>query len=139
MKLQITLPSKPGLLHFIPGLDLLALILVIPLMGASFSQQSGVAVNLPESSFRLQRIDNPVLITVSGGNPPRIWVNKKSVPMHLLERELEEMRNNTQQELITTALIQADGEVPHRVIMQLEDRILRMGLNCARIGRISGQ
>ena len=67
MKLKLTLPSKPGFLHTLAGLDIVALILVFPLLGPSFAQQTGIEVSVHESPWRLEQMDNPILITLGAG------------------------------------------------------------------------
>ena len=55
MKLEMTLPAKPGFLHMLPGLDIIALILMFPLLGPSFVQQTGIDVQVHESPWRYEQ------------------------------------------------------------------------------------
>ena len=47
MKLESSLPERPGFLFVVPAFNLFALLLVFFLLGPSFVSQSGVAVELP--------------------------------------------------------------------------------------------
>jgi len=64
MKLEMTLPARPGFLHMLPGLDIIALILMFPLLGPSFVQQTGIDVQVHESPWRYEQMDNPSGVTL---------------------------------------------------------------------------
>lgn len=85
MKLEMTLPEKPGFLHALPLIDLLALVMLFPLLTTSLAPQAGAEVELPETNFRLQRVSNPIVVSVTGGTDPQFWVGKEQVDRdHLL-------------------------------------------------------
>lgn len=79
MKLKMSLTRRPGLIHMIPGLDILALVLVFPLFGHSFTSFSGVEIELPESQHRLKRMERSIEVSVKGVGNLQIWVNKNKV------------------------------------------------------------
>ena len=79
MKLEMSLPEKPGLMHALPLLDLLALVMLFPLLTTSLVPQAGVEVELPETDFRLQRVANPIIVSITGGADPQYWVGKELV------------------------------------------------------------
>lgn len=79
MKLKMTLPDKPGFLHILPLLDLLALVLLFSMLKESLSPQAGVEVELPETNFRLQRISSPIVVSITGGIEPQFWVGREQV------------------------------------------------------------
>ena len=56
MKLEMTLPAKPGFLHMLPGLDIIALILMFPLLCPSFVQQTVFDVQVLESPCRYEQM-----------------------------------------------------------------------------------
>lgn len=138
MKLELTLPSKPGFLHTLPGLDIIALILVFPLLGPSFVQQTGIDVQVHESPWRYEQMENPVVITLGAGEGAPVWVNKKQVPMADLETEIRKLRAEEGGESITTAVLRSDITVPSGVEKKVINRILKMGLNCGLVGRPVG-
>ena len=55
MKLEMTLPERPGFLHAVPVLNIFALVQLFFLLGPSLVRQSGVAVDLPPSRFQMER------------------------------------------------------------------------------------
>lgn len=75
----MTLPEKPGFLHALPLIDLLALVMLFPLLTSSLAPQAGAEVELPETNFRLQRVSNPIVVSITGGTDPQYWVGKEQV------------------------------------------------------------
>lgn len=138
MKLELTLPSAPGLLHALPGLDIIALVLVFPLLGPSFVQQTGIDVKVHESPWRYEQMENPVVVTLGAGRNTPLWVNKKRVPMDQLEEEIKRLRSEEGGETITTAILRSDVSVPSGVEKEIINRIMKMGLNCGLVGRPVG-
>lgn len=135
MKLKLTLPSKPGFLHTLAGLDIMALILVFPLLGPSFAQQTGIEVTVHESPWRLSQMDNPIVITLGEGAGNALWVNKNLIPIEKLEQEIQRLREEEGGAAITTAVVRSDVAVPSGVEKDVINRILQMGLNCGLAGR----
>lgn len=139
MKLELTIPATPGFLHMLPGLDIIALILVYPLMGASLVQETGVTVKLHESPWRYEQTDKPVVITLGAGEDRMIWLNKKLVAIDDLEQELAKLRDEEGGAAITTAVLRADVTVPSGVEKDVMNRILKLGLDCKLLGRSEGK
>ena len=135
MKLEVTLPSAPGFLHSLPALDIIALVLVFPLLGPSFVQQTGIEVKLHESPWRYEQMDNPIVITLGAGMSDSLWVNKKSVPMNELEAEVKRLMSEEGGENITTAVVRSDVSVPSGLEKDVINRVMKMGLNCGLVGR----
>ena len=139
MKLQLSLPSKPGFLHTLAGLDIIALILVFPLLGPSFAQQTGIEVTVHESPWRLSQMDNPIVITLGAGRNTPLWVNKKLVPIESFEEEIIRLKKEEGGASITTAVVRSDVDVPSGVEKDVINRILKLGLNCGLAGRPIGK
>lgn len=135
MKLELTLPSTPSFLHVLLGLDLLALVLMFPLLGSSFVRQAGMEVTMHESPWRYQQMDSPVVVTLGLGKGNPMWVNKKQVSMANLEIEIKRLQQAEGGERITTAVVRSDVGVPSGVEKEVINRILTMGLNCGLVGR----
>lgn len=79
MKLEMSLPEKPGFLHVLPLIDLLALVMLFPMLTTSLMPQAGVEIELPETNFRLQRVSHPIVVSITGGTEPQYWVGKERV------------------------------------------------------------
>ncbi len=142
MKLEMTLPGTPGFLHMLPGLDIIALVLVFPLLGSAFVQQTGIDVQVHESPWRYEQMENPVVVTlgasVDGGGTP-LWINKNPVPIEKLEEEIRRLRSEEGGKSITTAVLRSDVSVPSGVEKKVINRILKMGLNCGLVGKPEGE
>ena len=136
MKLEMTLPATPGFIHALPTLDIIALVLVFPLLGPSFVQQTGIDVKLHESPWRYEQMENPVVVTLgTGSHTTPMWVNKKRVPFNKLEDEIKRLREEDGGENITTVVLKSDVSVPSGVEKEVINRIMKMGLNCGLVGR----
>ena len=79
MSLEMSLPEQPGFLHTLPLIDLLALVMLFPLLSSSLAPQAGAEVELPETDFRLQRVSHPIVVSITGGLEPQFWVGKDRV------------------------------------------------------------
>jgi len=139
MKLKLTLPSKPGFLHTLAGLDIIALILVFPLLGPSFVQQTGIEVKMHESPWRLAQMENPIVVTLGAGRRTPVWVNKKLIPADQLEEEIRRLRSAEGGEAITAAVVRSDVDVSSGKEKEIINRILKEGLNCGLVGRPIGR
>ncbi len=142
MKLQMTLPAKPGFLHMLPGLDIMALILMFPLLGPSFVQQTGIDVQVHESPWRYEQMENPIVLTLgaaSGAGMTPIWINKNQVEMSALESEIERLRSEEGGNAITTVVIRSDVSVPSGTEKEVINRVIKLGLKCGLIGKPIGQ
>ena len=142
MKLHMTLPAKPGFLHMLPGLDIMALILMFPLLGPSFVQQTGIDVRVHESPWRYEQMENPIVLTLgaaTGSEPTPLWINKNEVAMSELESEIERLRSEEGGNAITTVVIRSDVSVPSGTEKEVINRVIKLGLKCGLIGKPTGQ
>ncbi|MGB2403356.1 MAG: ExbD/TolR family protein [Akkermansiaceae bacterium] len=142
MKLEMTLPARPGFLHMLPGLDIIALILMFPLLGPSFVQQTGIDVQVHESPWRYEQMDNPIVVTLGaavGDEVVPVWVNKDQVSLGSLEAAIDALRSEEGGDAITTAVIRSDVSVPSGVEKEVVNRVIKLGLKCGLIGRPVGQ
>ena len=135
MKLELTLPATPGFMHMFPGLDIIALVLMFPLLGSSVVRQAGIEVTVHESPWRYQQMDSPVVVTLGVGDDHPMWINKTPVPLADLENEIKRLQRADGGDAITTAVVRSDIGVPSGVEKDVINRILMMGLNCGLVGK----
>ncbi len=141
MKLEMTLPARPGFLHMLPGLDIIALILMFPLLGPSFVQQTGIDVRVHESPWRYEQMDNPIVVTLGaavGDEAVPVWVNKDQVSLGGLESAIDTLRSEEGGDAITTVVIRSDVSVPSGVEKEVVNRVIKLGLKCGLVGRPIG-
>lgn len=142
MKLEMTLPARPGFLHMLPGLDIIALILMFPLLGPSFVQQTGIDVQVHESPWRYEQMDNPIVVTLGaavGDEVVPVWVNKDQVSLGRLEAAIDALRSEEGGDAITTVVIRSDVSVPSGVEKEVVNQVIKLGLKCGIVGRPMGQ
>ena len=139
MKLELTLPATPGFLHALPGVDILALVLIFPLLGSAFVRQAGMDVTLYESPWRYQQLDSPIVVTLGAGEDSPMWVNKKQVELADLESEIKRLQGLAGGNAITTVVVRSDVSVLSGVEKSVIVRIQKLGLNCGLVGRPEGK
>ena len=101
----MTLPSRPGMMHMLPGVDILALVLILPLMGSSFKSNAGIEIVTPKSMFQIPSSERIVLVSMKGVVNPKIWVNKREVQKEdLLEMIAKEVSMKEGNGMVAIAL-----------------------------------
>ena len=134
MKLETTLPERPGLLHAVPVLDLFALLWLLVLLGPLMLQQSGVAVDLPPSRFQLERYQETLVVTLGQGDPDvRIHFGRDLVTMTGLSMRLDELRDEGAPAR-AIVLLQTDAGTPVGAERQISELILSKGFKLALVG-----
>lgn len=138
MKLEMTLPERPGFLHAVPILNIFALLQLFFLLGPSLVLQSGVTVDLPPSRFQMERYQDSLVITLRPGlseNPdPRIYFGRDEVTREGLVERLDALR----EEGATTksiVLLQTDAGTPVGVEREITELVLGKGFRLAVVGR----
>lgn len=135
MKLEMTLPERPGFLHAVPILNIFALLLLFFLLGPSLVLQSGVAVDLPPSKFQMERYQDALVVTLGPGEPgPRIHLGRDSVtPAELAER-LDQLRAGGASAK-TIVLLKTDTGTPVGVEREVTELVLGKGFRLAMVGK----
>ena len=135
MKLEMTLPERPGFLHAIPILNIFALLLLFFLLGPSLVLQSGVAVDLPPSKFQMERYQDALVVTLGPGEPgPRIHLGRDSVTQEKLAERLDNLRADGASAK-TIVLLQTDAGTPVGVEREVSELVLGKGFRLALVGR----
>jgi biopolymer transport protein ExbD len=135
MKLEMTLPERPGFLHAIPLLNIFALVQLFFLLGPSLVWQSGVAVELPPSRFQMERYETPLVVTLGPGEPtPRIHFARDSVTLEELSKRLEKL-SDTGAQAKAIVLLQTDTGTPVGVEREVTEMVLAKGFRLALVGK----
>lgn len=139
MKLEMTLPERPGLLHALPILNLFALMMFFFLLGPSLVLQSGVAVELPPSRFQMQRYQDALVITLGPGEPtPRIHFGRDPVTISELSVRLEKLHDEGASTK-AIVLLQTDTSTPVGVEREVTELVLGQGFRLAIVGKNAGE
>lgn len=134
MKLELSLPERPGLLHAVPILNIFALLWLLFLLAPSLLRQSGVAVELPPSRFQLERFQDALVVTLGPGeNEPRIHFGRDSVTLPDLAARLEKLRSEGAPAK-AIVLLQTDAGTPVGVERQVSEMVLGKGFRLAMVG-----
>ena len=131
MKLELTLPERPGFLHAVPLFNLFALLLMFFVLGPSLVLQSGVAVELPPSRFQMERFSGALAVTLGPGQPAQMYFGREATSMDGLERLLDEKRGSVQ----GTILLRSDAGTPVGLEREVCELILRKGYRLMMVGR----
>ncbi len=135
MKLEMTLPERPGFLHAIPLLNIFALVQLFFLLGPSLVWQSGVAVDLPPSRFQMERYETPLVVTLGPGEPtPRIHFARDSVTLEELSGRLDKLRESGAQAK-AIVLLQTDTGTPVGIEREVTEMVLSKGFRLALVGK----
>ena len=134
MKLEMTLPERPGLLHAVPVFDIFALLWLLFLLAPSLLRQSGVTVELPPSQFQLERYQESLVITLGPGESgPRIHLGRDQVDFPELAARLEQLRGEGAPAK-AMVLLQTDAGTPVGVERQVSELVLGKGFRMALVG-----
>ena len=135
MKLEMTLPERPGFLHAVPLLNIFALVQLFFLLGPSLVWQSGVAVDLPPSRFQMERYETPLVVTLGPGEPtPRIHFARDSVTLDELSGRLDKLREGGAQAK-AIVLLQTDTGTPVGIEREVTEMVLAKGFRLALVGK----
>ena len=134
MKLEMSLPERPGFLHVVPILNIFALLLFF-LLGPSLGLQSGVAIDLPPSKFQMERYQNAWVVTLGPGEPnPRIHFGRDSVTRDELSARLDKLR---EEGAVAKAIILLQTDTPVGVEREITELVLGKGFRMAMVGKSS--
>ncbi|MEI8038874.1 MAG: biopolymer transporter ExbD [Verrucomicrobiota bacterium] len=134
MKLEMTLPERPGLLHAVPLLNLFALLWLLVLLSPLLFQQSGVAVDLPPSRFQLERFQDALVVTLGPGEAaPRIHFGRDQVSVDELAARLDALHSEGAAAK-AIVLLQTDAGTPVGIERQITELVLGKGFRLAMVG-----
>ena len=130
MKLELSLPERPGILFFIPALDLLALMLAMLTLTGVAAKEGFVEVKVPPSSFRGDRLgdENPVVVVVrERGDETGYYVSKKEVAESDLSDKIREAAETRKTSLV---VLMMDEKSSVKRQQEVIDRVMSAGLRC---------
>ncbi len=126
MRLESYLPRQSPWLYLAPLLNTILLLLVYFLFSSGFVIQSGVTVNLPQSSSRLSGFDRAHIIAITAGEEAPIYYDGRKVSLDELKEALVRDRKKGRR-----AIIHADERSPFGKVMQVSNMALALGFEIA--------
>lgn len=115
MKLELTLPERPGLLHAIPALNLVMVLWLVTQVGPVAVQSSGVSVSLPPTAFQLERYREHLVVTLA--------VSERGGVLYLGRDEVTESEFASRLDAIA-----AEGGVGRTVVVMRSDLGVAVGV-----------
>jgi biopolymer transport protein ExbD len=135
MKLELTLPERPGFLHATPALDLFLLLLLFFAVAPALVLQSGLTVELPPSKFQIERDQDLLVVTLGAGQQAaNIHFGRKSVTFGQLEEIFERMRQDGSAAR-SQVLLQTAADLPVRTERKVAEMIVGKGFRLALVGQ----
>ena len=135
MKLEMTLPERPGFLHVVPVLNIFALLPLFFLLGPSLVMQSGVAVELPPSRFQMERYQYSLVVTLGPGESgPRIHFGRDAVSLAELGSRLDLLRADGAPAK-AIVLLQTDVGTPVGLEREVTELVLGKEFRLAVVGK----
>ena len=134
MKLELTLPERPGLLHALPVCDLFLVLWILFMLGSAMSRQPGVVVELPGSQFELERYRENLVVTIaSADGDPQLYFGRDAVSFEELERQLKRLqaKGATNHSIV---LLRTDGATPVSAQRRVEEMALSLDFRVGLLG-----
>jgi biopolymer transport protein ExbD len=126
MRLESTVRVR-GLVPIFCGTITVVLLLVFfLLLSTSFMMQPGVAVDLPTSRFLLPAMQDPLVVSVTGGPGASIYFEDRMVEAGQLGGRLEARRTASRQ-----VVVKADDDAPLALVAAVTELALERGFNVA--------
>ena len=124
MKLESTLRSRRGFLHFASLLDILFLVLLFFLLSSNAVVRSGIAVTVPQSHSALQAVASADIITLSGGTPSQIFFNDRLLTAKELKHELADGSGSQGHKQV---VLRADQAAPYGQVIKISNIVVGSG------------
>lgn len=135
MKLEMSLPERPGFLHAVPVLNIFALMQLFFLLGPALVLQSGVSVDLPPSRFQMERYQDSLVVTLGRGDlTPTIFLGRDQVTRDELENRLDQLKESGAQTK-AIVLLQTDAGTPVGTERAITEMVLSKGFRLAIVGK----
>ncbi|KAB2642467.1 MAG: hypothetical protein DVB26_02470 [Verrucomicrobia bacterium] len=139
MKLELTLPERPGFLHALPVFNLFLLLMLFFMLGPALVSQSGVMVDLPPSKFQMERFRETLVVTLSPGHGgPRIHLQRHPVTLDELAAQLDGLRAEGVASK-AVILLQTDAATPVGEERAVAELIVGKGFHLAMVGQAAAK
>lgn len=126
MKLEPTVRVRGAVPVFTGTLTVVLLLLFFVLLSTSFMMQPGIAVELPASRFLLPAMQDPLVVSVTGGPGAAIYFEDRAVEAAQLGGRLEARRTASRQ-----VVIKADEDAPLELVSAVTELALERGFRVA--------
>jgi biopolymer transport protein ExbD/biopolymer transport protein TolR len=126
MKLESTVRVRGLVPVFCGTITVVLLLVFFLLLSTSFMMQPGIAVELPASRFLLPAMQDPLVVSVTGGPAAAIYFEDRAVEASQLGGRLEARRTASRQ-----VVIKADKDAPLVLVSAVTELALERGFSVA--------
>ncbi len=133
MKLESTLPERPGFLFVVPAFNLLALLIAFLLLRESFAGQHGVSLELPVSRYQMERQTDASVVSITS-NPPGYWLEREELTLSQLSERLD-ARRGSDSAPASNVLLRVDRGVPVETQQAVAEIALQKGFRVWVLGQ----
>jgi biopolymer transport protein ExbD len=134
MKLESTLPERPGFLFVLPAFNLLALLIAFIVWREAFSSQHGVSLELPVSRYQMERPTDASVISVTASDPPGYWLEREELSLGQLSERLD-ARRGSDSAPASNLLLRVDRGVPAETQQKVAEIALQKGFRVWVLGQ----
>lgn len=126
MRLEPTVRVRGLVPVFTGTVTVLLLLLFFLLLSTSFMMQPGIAVALPASRFLLPAMQDPLVVSITGGAGATVYFEDRAIDTAELGGRLEARRTASRQ-----VVIKADQDAPLALVSAVTELALERGFNVA--------
>ena len=126
MKFRQSMNQEPDV-NLTPLIDVVFLLLIFFMVSTTFTRESEIAVDLPESTMsQTDSEDTPVEITIDAQG--RFFVNQKLVVNKKLDTLIRALRKEIEDSGSAALIINADAQTPHQFVIKAMDAARHLGI-----------
>jgi biopolymer transport protein ExbD len=126
MKLQRTFRVRGAVPVYTGTMTVVLLLVFFILLSTSYLMQPGVMVHLPTSRFMLPAMQDPLVVSVTGGPGAAVYFEDRSVAPDQLGPRLDSRRRASRH-----VVIKADRDAPLDLVAAVTDLALERGFSVA--------
>ena len=126
MKLDPTVRVRGMVPVFTGALTVVLLLVFFVMLSTSFMMQPGITVELPASRFLLPAMQDPLVVSVTGGPGAAIYFEDRAVEVAELGGRIESRRTASRQ-----MVIKADVDAPLALVSAVTELALERGFAVA--------
>lgn len=139
MKLQLTIPDRPKLVHLLPVFDIIAVFFAFPLVVKAFAPQGGHQIVTPEYTLRVPTFENAAILEMYNSDGLQIWLNQQQINIKDAPSHLEKIQNEWLHGGSPVVLLKMDHNVNNKQRSQLLNLLIEMEFSVYEVGHLKSQ
>ncbi len=115
-------------INLIPMIDVLLVILIFLMVTTSYSQFSGLQINLPQAAGETESDKGSSLINVSIDATEHYAINAQAIPFTGIDNLADELRKAAGSAKNPVIVINADARTPHQAVINVMEAARNAGI-----------